>query len=105
MLAAVGHQRRHLDACAKLLASLSYQGVLRRGFALVRDARGASVRSVRQVASGQSLDIELADGHVGVEAVGGGKPEGQAPQPARRSEPTRTKVKAGARDDDQGSLF
>ena len=105
VLYAVGHRRRHLDACAKLLASLGYQGVLRRGFALVRDARGTSVRSVRQVTPGQSLDIELADGHVGVEAAGGGKPEGHTPQPARRSEPVRTKVKAGARDEDQGSLF
>ncbi len=104
VLYVVGHQRRHLDACGKLLASLSYQGVLKRGFALVRDAQGLSVRSARQVAPGQSLDIELADGHVGVEAAGGGTPEGGTPQPARRGEPARSRVKAGSRDD-QGSLF
>jgi exodeoxyribonuclease VII large subunit len=104
MIAAVGHRRRHLDACAKLLGSLSYQGVLRRGFALVRDAGGASVRSARQVAPGQSLDIEFADGHVGVEATGGDRQGGQTPQPARRGEPARGKGKAGP-SDDQGSLF
>jgi exodeoxyribonuclease VII large subunit len=92
---AVGGQRRHLDACAKLLASLSYQGVLQRGFALVRDARGTSVRSARQVTPGQSLDIEFGDGHVGARANGAAGPEERAP---------RAKAKAGS-SDDQGSLF
>jgi exodeoxyribonuclease VII large subunit len=99
---AIGGRRRHLDSCAKLLASLGYQGVLKRGFALVRDARGASVRSARQVSPGQSLDLEFGDGHVGVQATAG-RPEAAAPQPARR-DPVRSKVKAGSRDD-QGSLF
>jgi exodeoxyribonuclease VII large subunit len=98
----LGQQRRHLDGCAKLLASLSYQGVLKRGFALVRDAQGMSVRSARQVAPGQSLDIEFGDGHVGARAAG---PEERASQPLRHSEAARSKVKAGSRDDGQGSLF
>jgi exodeoxyribonuclease VII large subunit len=116
ILNALGRQRRHLDGCGKLLASLSYQGVLKRGFALVRDAHGRSVRSVRQVAPGQHLDIELADGRVAARAAGEaskaaeraaeGAPEGQARprSPARRGEPGRTKAKAGS-PGDQGSLF
>ena len=74
---------------------------------LVRDAQGRSVRSVRQVAPGQRLDIELADGHVAARTEEGGKAvEGQAQPraPARRGEPARTKGKAGS-PDDQGSLF
>ena len=102
MLNAVARHRRHLDGCAKLLASLSYQGVLKRGFALVRDAQGMSVRSVRQVAPGQSLDIEFGDGHVGVRAAGIAKPEARAPAPGRAGE--RTNSKAGT-PGDQGSLF
>jgi exodeoxyribonuclease VII large subunit len=100
-------QRRHLDGCAKLLTSLSYQGVLKRGFALVRDAQGRSVRSVRQVAPGQHLDIELADGHVATRAEETGKAEAgqsQPQSPGRRGEPARSKTKAGP-GGSQGSLF
>ena len=64
MLAQIGAHRRHLDGCAKLLASLGYQGVLQRGYALVRDSEGRTLRSAAQIAAGQLLDIELADGHV-----------------------------------------
>jgi len=107
ILNALSRHRRHLDGCAKLLTTLSYQGVLRRGFALVRDAQGRSVRTVRQVAPGGRLDIELSDGHVAARADDTGKAEaGQTePQsPARRGEPGRIKAKAGP-DGSQGSLF
>ena len=62
--------RRHLDGCGKLLASLSYQGVLKRGYALVRDGEGRTLRSVEQIIPGQRLDIELGDGHVDAQALG-----------------------------------
>src|SRR5690606_20445129 len=38
------HNRRRLDGTVKLLASLSYQSVLARGFAVVRAAGGAMIR-------------------------------------------------------------
>jgi exodeoxyribonuclease VII large subunit len=107
ILNSLSRERRHLDGCAKLLTSLSYQGVLKRGFALVRNAQGKSVRSVRQVASGQHLDIEFADGHVAARAEETGKVEDGQTQPRsapRRSEPGRAKTKAGP-DGSQGSLF
>ena len=47
-LAQLAAHRRHLDGCAKLLASLSYQGVLQRGYALVRDGEGRTLRSARR---------------------------------------------------------
>jgi exodeoxyribonuclease VII large subunit len=106
---ALSRQRRHLEACSKLLGSLSYQGVLKRGFALVRDADGRSVRSVRQVARGERLDIELADGHVAVLAT-----ETEAPEDAvrPRGRPARGKEagkppggQAGGQGGNQGSLF
>ena len=46
--AASPQQRRHLDACGKLLGSLGYHGVLQRGYALVRDSEGRTVRSAAQ---------------------------------------------------------
>src|SRR6202030_2333013 len=51
--------RRHLQASAKLLASLGYQEVLRRGYALVRDGAGRTLRSVAEATPGKRLDIEL----------------------------------------------
>jgi exodeoxyribonuclease VII large subunit len=103
---ALGARRRYLEACAKLLGSLSYQGVLKRGFALVRDARGNSVRSVRQVAPAAHLDIELADGHVAAQAAAeglAGEAGAQRPQP-RRAETGRGKAGSGP-ESGQGSLF
>lgn len=105
-LNALGRHRRHLDGCGKLLASLSYQGVLKRGFALVRDAQGMSVRSARQLTPGQTLDIELGDGHVGAQVVEPAGSQERAPSPVRRGEPERTKTRAKVRSrGDQGSLF
>ena len=95
--------RRHLDGCSKLLLSLGYQGVLQRGFALVRDENGRAVRSAAQVAAGQLLDIELGDGHFGAQALGGGRAR-QATAPARtpaKPATSRGKPSGGS----QGSLF
>jgi exodeoxyribonuclease VII large subunit len=106
VLNALGRHRRHLDGCGKLLASLSYQGVLKRGFALVRDQRGTSVRSARQLTAGQSLDIEFADGRVGAQVTGSAKADerGRPAAPARRGEPERPKAKDRS-PSGQGSLF
>ena len=92
-------RRRHLDACAKLLASLGYQGVLQRGYALVRDSEGRTLRSAAQIAAGQRLDIELADGHVDAQALcGGGASRGAEPQPpdAHRSRGRKTQRREAA---------
>ena len=50
-------------------------GGLARGFALVRDAAGAPVRSVQAVAAGDRLAIEFADGTLPVTAEGGSAPK------------------------------
>jgi exodeoxyribonuclease VII large subunit len=94
--------RRHLEASSKLLLSLGYQGVLRRGFALVRDDEGRTVRSVGQIATGQLVDIELGDGHVGAQAMESGRAR-HAEATSRTSirPPPRVKPRGGG----QGSLF
>ena len=56
--------RRLLDGHGKLLTSLSYQSVLQRGFALVRDEAGNAVRLVGQASIDARLQLELADGCV-----------------------------------------
>jgi exodeoxyribonuclease VII large subunit len=103
--ASIAARHRQLDAHGKLLTSLSYQGVLQRGYALVRDDQGRSVRSIAAVTTGQLLDIELADGHVRTRSETSG-PGKQAP--AKDQLPQRTaspKGKAGSGEGNQGTLF
>ena len=54
--------RARLDRSAGLLDALSYQGVLQRGYALVRDADGHVVRSADAPAPGQAVSLTFADG-------------------------------------------
>ncbi|WP_132033411.1 exodeoxyribonuclease VII large subunit [Aquabacter spiritensis] len=72
---------RRLGAVAQVLEALSYHGVLARGFALVRDASGKAVRSAAGVSGGQVLDLEFADGRIGVVAAGT-RPTGRRTPPA-----------------------
>ena len=101
--ARIAAQRRHLDACGKLLGSLGYHGVLQRGYALVRDSEGRTVRSAAAVAAGQQLDIELADGRVPAQALQSTLQGGtSAPKSASSSATSPVKRKPGG---GQGSLF
>jgi exodeoxyribonuclease VII large subunit len=108
----LAQHRRALDGQAKLLASLGYHSVLARGFALVRDADGAMVRSAHTVVSGQDLEIEFADGRVQTAAKD--QPPtprgGLVPPSASPGEPRKTAEKQAAPatkrpPKDQGSLF
>jgi exodeoxyribonuclease VII large subunit len=102
----MAENRRRLDAVTQLLASLSYQRILQRGFALVRDAGGRTVRSVTMVSKGARLDIEVADGRfpADVSAAGSGR---QPAPPGRLSAPEARPARSRSRDGggQQGSLF
>jgi exodeoxyribonuclease VII large subunit len=93
-------KQRQLESLAKLLASLSYQRVLARGYAIVRNEAGAMIRKAAEVAPGQVLELEFADGRIAAGAAGappaGGDPAGGA---------GRTRPAAGPRRGGQGSLF
>ncbi|GGJ38531.1 exodeoxyribonuclease VII large subunit [Neoroseomonas lacus] len=86
--ALVRQKRAVLEGLAARLESASYQSVLARGFALVRDAEGHAVTAAARVAPGQALRLTFADGDVRATA------EGHA-APARRKAPAP----------DQGSLL
>jgi exodeoxyribonuclease VII large subunit len=91
----IRRRRDRLDGAAKLLGALSYQGVLARGFALVRDGAGRPVRAAAAVTPGMVLAIEFADGQVAATAGG-------APPPR----PIRAEPKPGRKPGEgQGSLF
>ncbi len=99
--AAIGAELRRvkgaLAAQDRVLQSLSYRNVLRRGFALVRDAEDEPVKQATAVKPGMALSLEFADGRVSaVASEGGAPPTPPAPKkrPARSVEPSK-----------QGSLF
>jgi exodeoxyribonuclease VII large subunit len=73
-----------LDGLARLLESLSYEQVLARGFALVRDSHGHPVASAASVTPGAPMTVEFADGRVDVIAQSGPRRK-----PARGKLPTR----------------
>jgi exodeoxyribonuclease VII large subunit len=96
--------RVHLARCGdrvqglgKLLNAYSYKGVLKRGYALVRDAAGSPLHSAAAVTAGMALQIEFGDGRVGARADGAGA----ASAPPALPKPKRS----GGGSSGQGSLF
>jgi exodeoxyribonuclease VII large subunit len=91
----------------QLLAALSYRGVLARGFALVRDARGHAVHAATSIVPGAHLSVEFADGRVGVTADADRPPTSpstgtpEATPSETRTPPARRVTKPVG----QGSLF
>jgi exodeoxyribonuclease VII large subunit len=81
--------RDRLTSLSRVLGTVSYRGVLERGFILVRDAEGHVRRRAADVKAGETLRLVFADGEKPVRAEGGG------------SSGPRSK-KSGS---DQGSLF
>ena len=98
--------RALLQAQGNMLASLSYQSVLRRGFALVRDAEGRAIRQAAGLGAGVRLEIELADGRIDAETLApsaGPLPFGSPSRPsAPRSAAAKKTTSSGG---SQGSLF
>ena len=94
-------RRRHLEGTSALLRSLGYQSVLSRGFALVRDDRGATVRSSLAVSAGQKLVLEFSDGRLNAKAEEEQRPDSDA-EPGKEDRPARGRTKGGG---GQGSLF
>jgi exodeoxyribonuclease VII large subunit len=69
-------KRTSLDHIGQLLDSYSYEKVLERGFALVRDAAGKPVLTAAAVGSGDTLTVQFRDGTV--DAVAGGTAPGKS---------------------------
>ena len=95
MAAAVERRRAgsetRLGALAALLQSLSYQRVLERGFAVIRDSAGKPVARAADAVPGGPIEIQFADARLGARLDG-------KPGPPRRARP-------GSGDDPQGRLL
>ena len=98
--------RAMLEAQTNMLSSLSYQSVLRRGFALVRDQNGHAIRQAASLEADTFLNIEFADGHVSARTLAAGE---QAPVAAPAAKTTSTRPpatkKSSSTGGSQGSLF
>lgn len=103
----VERTRGRLQTALKLIDGLGHKAVLRRGYAILRDAADRPVHSVTAVSAGEALTVELFDGRIAAIAAGGGAtpadptPHQDAPKP-KRSDAARPKKPGPA---SQGSLF
>ncbi|MGI9464152.1 MAG: exodeoxyribonuclease VII large subunit, partial [Aestuariivirgaceae bacterium] len=70
---------QRLAASTKLLGSLSYERVVQRGFAVIRNEKDVPLSSAGAARKAGRLSLEFHDGRVGV-LVDGAKPEKRAPK-------------------------
>jgi exodeoxyribonuclease VII large subunit len=92
--------RKHLDASARMLESLSHKRVLERGFVMVHREDGTLVRAATDLSAGDVVDLTFADAHK--KAVIDPARAGEAPPAAQEAPKPKPKPKPGG---DQGSLF
>ncbi|MDE1991419.1 MAG: exodeoxyribonuclease VII large subunit [Rhizobiaceae bacterium] len=108
---AIGHQlvraRGELVAQERILQSLSYKNVLKRGYAVVRDDADRPVSLASALAAGSAISIEFADARIG--AVTGDAPSAPQPSVSQTGGPSPKKRPAKPADPaappKQGSLF
>ena len=100
-----------LKANEQLLNSLSYERVLDRGFALIRDEGGEPVMQAAETTAGETVSIHFSDNAVA--ATIGGATDGAKKSPPRKpaekkataKKPAKPKKSVPAPGGDQGSLF
>ena len=69
--------------------------MLKRGYAVVRDAKGAPVRAAAGQKAGDALEIEFADGRLGAVVAPGTAAGGAAPQAPKKPAPKKDGGKQG----------
>jgi exodeoxyribonuclease VII large subunit len=95
MAQTLAEAERRLKADAQLLESLSYENVLARGYAVVREAGGPPLTSTAKATPGLGLELQFQDGRVAARVEDGAAPRSPA-RPRRQRKP---------KPDDQGQLF
>jgi exodeoxyribonuclease VII large subunit len=104
---AVRHQlvraRGELSAQERMLQSLSYKNVLKRGYAVIRDEDNRPVSEAAMLSAGSGISIEFSDGRIGAITTEGGEPPAGARK--RGSKTSESKTADPAAPPKQGSLF
>lgn len=93
-------RRRRQAQNERMLATVSYQSILERGFAVVRDVNGTPIRRAAAVRPGAALAIQFADGTAAATANGGDATPSRTPRPGAGRTPAKGSGNGG-----QGSLF
>ena len=104
-MAVIERRAAMVSRAGGVLGALSYQGVLARGFALVRDPDGQPVRMAAAVPSGMRLDIEFADGHLAAVAEAPSPPGADRAAPTEEPGPAKPRAGRPRGDPGQGNLF
>jgi exodeoxyribonuclease VII large subunit len=104
-MAVIERRAAMVSRAGGVLGALSYQGVLARGFALVRDPDGQPVRTAAAVPGGMRLDIEFADGHLAAVAEPPTRPEADPAPPTEEPGPAKPRAGRPRGDPGQGNLF
>jgi exodeoxyribonuclease VII large subunit len=76
----IERRKERLLALEQLLGTLSYESILARGYAVVRDAADRPVADAAAVASGTPLDIQFRDGRVRALATSDARPKQKKPR-------------------------
>lgn len=74
---------KELKSIVGIHESLNHKSVLKRGFAIVKDAKNKIIRSAAEISSGETLAIEFAEGTVKAIA------DGSAPKPQKTAKPKK----------------
>lgn len=98
----MAQNRSGLAAHERILQSLSYKNVLKRGYAVIRDEENRTLTRAEAISSGMFVSMEFADGRVSAVATD----ETGAASPTETSAPKKKPAKpASSTPTDQGSLF
>jgi len=100
----ITRKKAEIAAQDRVLQSLDYRRVLKRGYAIVRDENNMPVSAMAQIASGQKLELEFADGRVQAKAGEAGAPTPVSAQPIAKIKPAKA-PKGSTGPAGQGSLF
>jgi exodeoxyribonuclease VII large subunit len=108
----IERRAERLEALGLRLNSVSYERVLERGFALVRDADDNPVMSAGALGAGDAIAIRFHDGEaratvdeVGAPAKAAKKKPQSKPKAKAKPETSAAKAKPGKRDERQGKLL
>jgi exodeoxyribonuclease VII large subunit len=98
----MAQNRSGLAAHERILQSLSYKNVLKRGYAVIRDEENRTLTRAEAISSGMFVSMEFADGRVSAVTTD----ETGAASPAEAAAPKKKPAKpASSNPTDQGSLF
>ncbi len=84
---------KRLHHASQMLEAYSFENVLKRGFAVVRDEKGAVVTNAQTAQSSSTLDIQFAgDQHIAVSTTGSPPPKPKHKKTASTTDDTQTSL-------------